>query len=104
MVILLMLVFLVHILYVFELIEIKNLNIDILLNYKKMKRDPKNWKYKRTFRLINKIKNFEPAISQLGFLTYGLVVEKDIFLYYDQLFTIYRLLKKKIKKKKFYLK
>ena len=65
-----------------------------------MKRDPKNWKYKRSFKLVNKIENFEPCMSLLGFSTYGLVVEKDIFLYYTHLFTLYRLLKKKYKKKK----
>ena len=65
-----------------------------------MKRDPKNWKYKRSFKLVNKIENFEPCMSFLGFSTYGLVVEKDIFLYYTHLFTLYRLLKKKYKKKK----
>ena len=64
-----------------------------------MKRDPKNWKYKRTFKLENKIEHFEPCMSLLGFATYGLVVEKDIFLYYTHLFTLYRYLKKKFKKK-----
>ena len=39
-------------------------------------------------------------MSFLGFSTYGVAVEKDIFLNYMQLFTLYRLLKKKLKKKK----
>ena len=64
-----------------------------------MKRDPKNWKYKRSFKVRNKIDNFEPCMSLLGFSTYGIVVEKDIFLNYTHLFTLYRLLKKKLKKK-----
>ena len=65
-----------------------------------MKRDPKNWKYKRCFKLTNKIVNFEPCMSLLGFSTYGIVVEKDVFLNYTHLFTLYRLLKKKLKKKR----
>jgi ribosomal protein L16/L10AE len=65
-----------------------------------MKRDPKNWKYKRSFKLVNKINHLEPCMSLLGFSTYGLVVEKDIFLNYNHLLTLYRLLKKKFKKKK----
>jgi ribosomal protein L16/L10AE len=40
-------------------------------------------------------------MSILGFSTYGLVVCKDIFLNYTHLFTLYRLLKKKLKKKNF---
>lgn len=38
-------------------------------------------------------------MSLLGFSTYGLVVEQDVFLDYNHLFTLYRLLKKKFKKK-----
>lgn len=64
-----------------------------------MRREPRNWKYKRVFKFKNKIKHFEPTFSHLCYSTYGLVVEKDTFLSYDQLFTIYRLLKKKFKKK-----
>ena len=64
-----------------------------------MKRDPKNWKYKRCFKLVNKINNFEPCMSHLGFSTYGIVVEKDIFLEYKHLFTLYLFLKKNLKKK-----
>jgi len=67
-----------------------------------MKRDPRNFKYKRTFNLKNKIEHMEPCISQLGFLTFGLVVEKDSWFYYDQLFTLYKFLKKKLKKKKYF--
>lgn len=65
-----------------------------------MKRDPKNWKYKRSFKLINKVYSFEPCMSLLGFFAYGIVIEKDIFLNYTHLFTLYKLLKKKFKKKK----
>lgn len=65
-----------------------------------MKRDPKNWKYKRCFKITNKIKSLEPCMSFLGFATYGIVVEADTFLDYTQLFTLYRLLKKKLKKKR----
>ena len=65
-----------------------------------MKRDPKNWKYKRSFKIKNKVKNFEPCMSLLGFATSGIVVENDVFLNYNQLFTLYRFLKKKYKKKK----
>ena len=65
-----------------------------------MKRDPKNWKYKRSFKVTNKVKNFEPCMSLLGFLTYGIVVEEDIFLDYTHLFTLFRLLKKNFKRKK----
>jgi len=39
-------------------------------------------------------------MSFLGFATYGLVVEADTFLDYTQLFTLYRGLKKKLKKKR----
>jgi ribosomal protein L16/L10AE len=41
----------------------------------------------------------EPCMSHICFNTYGLVVEKDTFLTYNQLFTVVRLLKKKFKKK-----
>lgn len=68
-----------------------------------MKRDPRNFKYKRTFLLKNKVIHIEPSMSSVQFLTYGLVVQKDVFLYYEQLFTIFRLLKKYLKKK-FYFK
>jgi len=44
----------------------------------------------------------EPCMSQLGNLNYGLVVEKDVYIYYAQLFTMYRLIKKKLKKKKYF--
>lgn len=64
-----------------------------------MRREPRNWKYKRTFKFRNKIEHFEPAMSHLCFSNFGLVVEKDTFLNYNQLFTIYRLLKKKFKKR-----
>jgi len=64
-----------------------------------MRREPRNWKHKRTFKFKNKIETFEPSMSHLCFSNFGLVVEKDIFLDYNQLFTIYRLLKKKFKKK-----
>lgn len=65
-----------------------------------MKRDPKNWKYKRSFKITNKVSNFEPCMSVLGFSIYGIVVEHDVFLNYVHLFTLYRLLKKKFKKRK----
>lgn len=65
-----------------------------------MKRDPKNWKYKRSFKVTNKVNNLEPCMSFLGFLTYGIVVEEDVFLDYIHLFTLFRLLKKSFKKKK----
>ena len=64
-----------------------------------MRREPRNWKYKRAFKFKNKISNFEPSMSHVSFSNYGLVVEKDTFLEYNQLFTIYRLLKKKFKKR-----
>jgi ribosomal protein L16/L10AE len=38
-------------------------------------------------------------MSHLCFTTYGIVVEKDTFLNYNQLFTVVKLLKKKFKKK-----
>ena len=63
-----------------------------------MKREPKNWKYKRTFKFSNKVNHLEPAMGHLFFSYYGLVVQKDVFLYYNQLFTIFRVLKKNLKK------
>jgi ribosomal protein L16/L10AE len=41
-------------------------------------------------------------MGNVSFLAYGLVIEKDIYLYYKQLFAIYRLLKKYLKKKKYF--
>ncbi len=64
-----------------------------------MKRDPKNFKYKRTFKFVNKVEHFEPAMCHVNFSAYGLVATKDTFLNYEQLFTVYRLLKKKLKRK-----
>lgn len=63
-----------------------------------MKREPRNWKYKRTFNLKNKINHLEPSMGHLSFSYYGLIVKKDTFLYYNQIFTLYRILKKNLKK------
>lgn len=63
-----------------------------------MKKEPKNWKYKRTFKFKNKVNNLEPSMGHLSFSYYGLVVQKDTFLHYNQLLTVYRILKKNLKK------
>lgn len=63
-----------------------------------MKREPRKWKYKRTFNYKNKVESLEPGLSYLYNSKYGLVVMEDTFLYYNQLFTLYRLLKKNFKK------
>lgn len=65
-----------------------------------MKKLPKNWKYKRVFdkKAVNSKKFNWPAHKQLGVYSYGLVALKSSFFTYEQLFTIFKILKKYFKK------